>query len=45
MYERKSAKPGNSEAVVVTNPQAGTWYVRVVGESAFANVSVMGLYR
>jgi serine protease len=45
VHERKSAKPGNSEAVVVTNPQAGTWYVRIVGESAFANVSVMGLYR
>jgi len=44
-YERKSAKPGNNETVVVTNPQAGTWYVRVVGESAFANVSVLGLYR
>lgn len=44
-YERKSAKPGNSEAVVVTGPQAGTWYVRVVGESAFTNVSVLGLYR
>lgn len=44
-YERKSAKPGNNETVVVTNPQAGTWYVRVVGESAFANLSVLGLYR
>jgi serine protease len=45
VYERKSAKPGNSEAVVVANPQAGTWYIRMVGESAFANVSVMGLYQ
>jgi serine protease len=45
VYERKSAKPGNSEAVVVTRPQAGTWYVRVVGESAFSSVSVLGLYR
>ncbi len=45
LYERKSAKLGNSEAVVVTNPKAGTWYLRVVGEKAFANVSVMGLYQ
>jgi serine protease len=45
VYQRKSAKPGNSEAVVVTNPAAGTWYVRVVGETAFANVSVMGTYQ
>ncbi len=44
VYDRKSAKPGNSEAVVYTNPAAGTYYVRLVGEQAFANVSVMGLY-
>ncbi|MGH8026966.1 MAG: S8 family peptidase [Pseudoxanthomonas sp.] len=43
-YDRKSAKPGNSETVVITNPAAGTYYLSVVGESAFANVSVMGLY-
>jgi hypothetical protein len=29
----------------VTKPPAGTWYERVVGESPFANVSAMGLYR
>jgi serine protease len=45
VFDRKSAKPGNSEAVVVTNPQAGTYYLRMVGEAAFANVSVMGLYQ
>jgi serine protease len=45
IYERKSAKAGNSEAVVVTNPAAGTWYVRMVGEKAFANVAVMGAYQ
>ncbi|MFC3550977.1 S8 family peptidase [Lysobacter cavernae] len=43
-FDRKSAKPGNSEAVVITNPVAGTYYLSVVGETAFANVSVMGLY-
>ena len=50
VYERKSAKPGNSEAVVIeavviTNPPAGTHYLRVVGETAFANVTVNGLYQ
>lgn len=45
MYDRKSAKPGNSEAVVITNPAAGSYYLRVVGEQAFANVSVLGLYQ
>ena len=45
VFDRKSAKPGNSEAVVITNPQAGTYYLRMVGEAAFANVSVMGLYQ
>ncbi|HYM86052.1 MAG TPA: S8 family peptidase, partial [Pseudoxanthomonas sp.] len=45
VYDRKSAKPGNSEAVVITNPSAGTYYLRVVGETAFANVTVNGLYQ
>jgi serine protease len=45
VYERKSAKAGNSEAVVVTRPAAGTWYVRMVGEAPFANVSVMAVYQ
>ncbi len=43
-FDRKSAKPGNSETVMLTSPAAGTYYVAVVGETAFANVSVMGLY-
>ncbi|WP_144900400.1 S8 family peptidase, partial [Luteimonas cucumeris] len=43
-HDRKSAKPGNSEAVVITNPVAGTYYLRMVGEQAFTNVSVMALY-
>ena len=43
-YDRKSAKPGNAETVVITSPVAGTYYMTVVGETAFANVSVLGLY-
>ncbi|WP_144900744.1 S8 family peptidase, partial [Luteimonas cucumeris] len=44
LHDRKSARPGNSEAVVITNPAAGTYYLRMVGEQAFTNVSVMALY-
>ena len=41
----RSAKPGNAEAVVVSRPQAGTWYLRVVGESDFNNLSLLGITR
>ncbi|WP_460727271.1 S8 family peptidase [Lysobacter rhizosphaerae] len=43
-YDRKSAKAGNAETVVITSPAAGTYYLLVTGETAFANVSVLGLY-
>ena len=43
-FDRSSAKPGNSETVQITNPPAGTYYLLVVGENAFGNVSVMGTY-
>ncbi|UNK50048.1 S8 family serine peptidase [Lysobacter sp. S4-A87] len=44
-FERKSAKFGNAETVVFTYPQAGTYYVRVLGEQAFSGVSVLGVYQ
>ncbi|HJW47441.1 MAG TPA: PPC domain-containing protein [Lysobacter sp.] len=43
VFERKSAKAGNSETVVFNSPQAGTYYLRVVGEKAFGGVSVLGV--
>lgn len=43
-FDRKSVKAGNSETVVITRPVAGTYYLAVVGESAFANVSVLGVF-
>ncbi|UHQ19195.1 S8 family serine peptidase [Lysobacter sp. KIS68-7] len=43
-YDRKSVKAGNSETVVITNPPAGTYYLTVVGEVAFGNLTVMGVY-
>ncbi|MGN6329254.1 MAG: S8 family serine peptidase [Rhodanobacter sp.] len=44
-YDYKSARPGNSESVVVARPVAGTWYLTVVGETAYAGVSVLGSFR
>lgn len=43
-YDMKSVKPGNSEAVFVTVPAAGTYYVLVAGETAFGGLSVLGTY-
>lgn len=44
-YDYQSARPGNSESVVVARPAAGTWYVTVVGETAFSGVSVLGSFQ
>ncbi|SFS14532.1 serine protease [Dyella sp. OK004] len=41
----KSVKPGNNEAVVVAQPKAATYYIRVLGEQAFDNVSVLATYK
>lgn len=41
----RSARPGNAEAIVVSRPAAGTWYLRVVGETPYRGVSVLGLAR
>ncbi|MCC8364348.1 S8 family serine peptidase [Lysobacter sp. A6] len=43
-FDRSSVKPGNSETVLLSYPQAGTYYMLVVGENAFGGVSVMGVY-
>lgn len=40
-----SARPGNTETVTIATPKATTYYVRVVGVKAYANLSVLGLYR
>lgn len=45
LYDRKSAKLGNSEAVVISRPQPGTYYLRMVGEKAFSSVTVLGVYQ
>jgi serine protease len=40
-YDAKSARPGNSETVRFTAPVAGTYYIKLVGESAFSGVSIV----
>ncbi|GAB3368410.1 S8 family peptidase [Lysobacter rhizosphaerae] len=42
-YDLKSVKPGNNEAVFVTKPAAGNYYLLVVGETAFTDLSVLGM--
>lgn len=39
-----SDKPGNSEAVVIANPLAATYYVRLGTEEGYWNTSVMATY-
>ncbi|PPJ41746.1 MULTISPECIES: S8 family peptidase [unclassified Pseudoxanthomonas] len=41
-YDLRSARPGNNEVVNIAAPQAGTYYVSLVGKTKFANVSVRG---
>ncbi len=41
----KSVKAGNNESVVLSTPTAGTYYIRLVGVKAFANVSVLGNFK
>ncbi|MFC4762028.1 S8 family serine peptidase [Dyella koreensis] len=40
----KSVKPGNNEAVVIAQPRATTYYIRVFGVQAFDKVSVLATY-
>ena len=37
----KSTRPGNSETVRITAPQAGTYYVKVVGAGAYSGVTLV----
>lgn len=40
-FDFKSTRPGNSETVRITAPQAGTYYIKVVGESAYSGVTLV----
>ena len=39
-HDARSARPGNSESVRIANPQPGSYYIKLVGETAFANVTL-----
>lgn len=39
-YDFRSARPGNNETIRIATPQAGRYYILVVGETAFSGVTV-----
>jgi serine protease len=41
----RSARPGNAEAIVVSNPRPGMWYLRVEGEADFSELGVLAIAR
>lgn len=43
-HDYQSVRIGNNESVVIRAPQAGTYYVRIVGVSRFSGVSLLGTY-
>ena len=43
-WQLRSQRPGNNEVVQLAAPQAGPWYIRIRGESAFARVTVRASY-
>jgi serine protease len=40
-YDARSTRPGNNETVRFTAPQAGTYYVKLVGVSSYSGVSLV----
>lgn len=41
VYDQRSIRSGNNEVLLIAAPQAGTWYISVIGgNAAFANVSL-----
>jgi serine protease len=44
VYDFKSVHAGNAESVAISRPTATTYYVTVVGESAYSGVNVIGSY-
>ncbi|MEL1266144.1 S8 family peptidase [Pseudoxanthomonas putridarboris] len=43
-YDLRSVRPGNNEVINIATPQAGTYYVTLVGKTQFGNVSVRGSF-
>ena len=43
-YDLRSVRPGNNDVINIANPQAGTYYVSLVGKTKFSGVSVRGSF-
>ena len=41
VFDFKSTRPGNSETVRINTPQAGTYYIKVVGAGAYSGVTLV----
>lgn len=44
-YDERSSRPKTKEQTRTRDPKAGTWFVKVVGESAFERVTLKAMYR
>ncbi len=40
-HQFKSERPGNNETVRITSPQAGTYYIKLVGTQAYSGVTLV----
>jgi len=40
-FDAKSTRTGNSETVRITAPKAGIYYIRLLGNPSYSNVSVV----
>lgn len=43
--QHRSARPGNNETIRVAAPQAGTWYIKLVGAASFRGVTLQARLR
>ena len=43
-FDARSQRPGNNETIAIAQPAPGTWFVRLVGVRAFANVSLRATF-
>ena len=43
-YDWRSSRPGNNESIVVADPEPGTYYVLVRGESAYSGVRLVATH-
>lgn len=41
----RSARPGNTETVVLRSPKATTYYIRIVGVTTYSKLSLLGVYQ